>query len=243
MSEDADRRAELIAGALAGELTPAEQEELDEAARRDPSIQEELTELRGTLGRLDGVGLSWVEADPPDDLADRVAAATGSGVPGSPRPSPSPKVSPSPPPGRGRSPWLLAAAAACLVGVGVAGTLTYQGVVDAPVQGPPGTLGAVEEISFTGEPTGSRIEASLVAHTWGTETLLEIDGFEVGETFEVVLVSTSGEEFSSGTFIGAEATVLCRMNAAIMREEVVQVRIDSTDETVRLVSDLPVAST
>lgn len=237
MSEDADRRAELIAAALAGELTAAEQAELDELALADPTVEQELTELGAVLDQLDGPDRPWLEAQPPADLADRVAAVAEPGR--GHREPPTTMLGRAP----GRSRWLLTAAAACLVGVGVVGTLSYQGVVDAPVEGPPGTLGAVEQIDFAGEPDGSRVEASLVAHTWGTETVLELDGLEIGETFEVVLVSATGEQFPSGTFIGTEATVLCRMNAAVLREEVVQVRIVSADEAVTLVADLPTVST
>lgn len=241
MSEDADRRAELIAGALAGELTAAEQAELDQLALADPTVGEELTGLGAVLDRLDGPDRTWLEAQPPADLADRVADVGGpAGLAGAHPQEQAPTTVGDPPTRRSR--WLLTAAAACLVGVGVVGTLSYQGVVDAPVEGPPGILGAVEQIDFAGEPDGSRVEASLVAHTWGTETVLELDGLEIGETFEVVLVAATGEQFSSGTFIGTEATVLCRMNAAVLREEVVQVRIVSADETVHLVADLPAVS-
>lgn len=233
MDDDTDRRAELLGAALAGELTPEEQAELDEACRRDPSMREELAELQETLGRVDGPA-GWVDAEPGSDLGDRVAAVDGSppatGGPVRTRRSRRSR----------RSRATTSVAAACLVGLGVLGTLGYQRIVDSPPEGPPGTLGAVEQVDFTGEPDGGDVDASVVAHTWGTETVLEIDGLEVGETFEVTLVSTSGEVLSSGTFVGAEATVECRMNAAIMREEVAQVRIRSSDDTtVRLVADLP----
>lgn len=243
MSDDADRRAEWIGAALAGELTPSEQAELDEACRQDPSLQREVAELQAVLGRVRDGDLDWVEANPGADLADRVAAI-GEPVGQSPTESAAEmptEMSPHGPSWRGRVARGLVAA--CLVGAGVLGTLGYQWTVDAPPDGPPGTLGAVEPISFSGEPDGSDVEASLVAHTWGTETVLEVDGLRKGQTFEVVLVSRSGEELSSGTFIGSAATVECRMNAAIMRDEVAQVRIRSSgDTTVRLVADLPPAT-
>lgn len=239
MSEDADRRAELIGAALAGELTPQEQAELDELSRRDPSVSEELAELQDVVGRVEVADLDWTDAAPSDDLADRVAAiAEPSGSidrTGGPEPV---DVAITRPSWRARAGRVLVAA--CLVGAGVLGTLGYQETVQGPPDGPPGTLGAVEEISFTGEPGGSEVEGALVAHTWGTETVLEVDGLETGETYEVILVTRSGEELSSGTFIGAEATVDCRMNAAVMREDVTQVRIVSSDGTsVRVVADLP----
>lgn len=239
MSEDADRRAELIGAALAGELTPQEQAELDELSRRDLSVSEELAELQDVVGRVEVADLDWTDAAPSDDLADRVAAiAEPSGAidrTGTPEPV---DVAITRPSWRARAGRVLVAA--CLVGAGVLGTLGYQETVQGPPDGPPGTLGAVEEISFTGEPGGSEVEGALVAHTWGTETVLEVDGLETGETYEVILVTRSGEELSSGTFIGAEATVDCRMNAAVMREDVTQVRIVSSDGTsVRVVADLP----
>lgn len=243
MGEDTDRRAELIGAALAGELTPQERAELDELARQDPSVQEELTELRELLGRVEVADRGWSDAAPADGLADRVAALADD-------PGATDRTGPTEPSGLASTgpSWRARAGrglvAACLVGVGVLGTIGYQSTVQGPPDGPPGTLGAVEEISFTGEPGDSQVDAALVAHTWGTETVLEVDGLEIGETYEVVLVTSSGEELPSGTFIGAEATVECRMNAAVMREDVAQVRIVSSDGTsVRLVAELPDAGT
>lgn len=238
MGDDTDRRAELMGAALAGELTPTEQEELAALARRDPSVDTELADLQGLLGRVGAADVTWVEAAPDDDLAERVADLGSTGSQGRSRSQESGRELRPRPLRRPRLAQILAAA--CLVGIGVLGTLGYQWRVHAPPSGPPGTLGAVEEISFSGAPGGSDVEGALVAHTWGTETVLEIDGLEVGETFEVVLVTRSGEELGSGAFVGSEATVECRMNAAVMREDVTQVRIDSSDGgSVHLVADLP----
>ncbi len=243
MGEDVDRRAELIGAALAGELTPQERAELDELARRDSTVEEELAELRETLGQVEAGGPHWTEAAPPDDLADRVAAiADLSGTADRTVAVESRTTARTRPSWRAHAGRVLVAA--CLVGLGVVGTLGYQSAVQGPPDGPPGTLGAVEEITFDGEPGGSRVEGALVAHTWGTETVLEVAGFDVGETYEVVLVTTSGEELASGTFIGTEETVECRMNAAVLREDVAEVRIVSSDgRSVRLVADLPDAET
>lgn len=237
MNDDTDRRAELIGAALAGELTPHEQAELDEMGRRDPSVLTELAELDALRGQLRASALTWVDAEPSPGLADRLAAIAEPGA--------ATEVTGRRVPARDRA-WRGRAArglvAACLVGAGVLGTLGYQRTAGQPPDGPPGTLGAVEQIAFSGEPDNTAVRASLVAHTWGTETVLEVDGFTVGETFEVVLVSDSGTELSSGAFIGAEATVSCRMNAAVMREDVAQVWIVSSDERMRLVAELPAAT-
>ena len=255
MSEDANRRAELMGAALAGELTPRERAELDDLIVRDPSIIDEMSELgdlRDSVRAAGQDGLVWDDASPGDSLAQRMARA--------PEPDASPHTdefgesrsddsaprqirSTRPSLGRG---VLRGLAAACLVAVGVGGTLGYQQLgspADAVPTGPPGTLGAVEEVTFQDVPRSSSIDASLVAHTWGTETILEIDGLDVGDTYEVVLIARSGEELSSGTFIGTEATVECRMNAAITREQVAQIRIESQQNpSVHPVADLPAVS-
>jgi hypothetical protein len=222
MAPSADRRAELVAAALSGELTSAERDELEAACAADPTLRRELDELGEVTGRLSAARLAWIEEPPPPALEHRVLAAV-SGA-------------------RDRSPLrrraVLATAAAACVAVGAVGALVVQNARLAPPTGPPGTLGAVEEIAFVGAPRGSDIDAALVAHTWGTETLLQVDGLRLGETFEVLLVGADGREFSSGTFFATEQTVVCRMNAAILREDVTQVRIDAVDGSMRAVADL-----
>lgn len=133
------------------------------------------------------------------------------------------------------------ALAAC-VAVGVAGTLGVQailgtdpagtdpsepadGLVAVEPLGPPGELGSQEQVSFSDPGTGVDVEGALVAHTWGTETVLEIDGLAVGDAFTVVLIGTDGQEIESGSFLGAEVPVDCRMNGAVLREDVERLEI------------------
>lgn len=139
---------------------------------------------------------------------------------------------------RYRVPLLAAAAAALLVigGLGGSALATFQ---QAPPTGPPGTLGAIEGVQLSGSPAGTFFDASLVAHTWGTETVLAIDGLPVGESFEVVLVRTDGRELDSGTFLGAAQTVTCRMNAAVLRGDVAALQIRNAAGTVVASSNLP----
>ncbi|WP_432245208.1 hypothetical protein ACRB8A_17350 [Arthrobacter sp. G.S.26] len=139
---------------------------------------------------------------------------------------------------RYRVPLLAAAAAALLVigGLGGSALATFQ---QAPPTGPPGTLGAIEGVQLSGSPAGTSFDASLVAHTWGTETVLAIDGLPVGESFEVVLVRTDGRELDSGTFLGAAQTVTCRMNAAVLRGDVAALQIRNAAGTVVASSNLP----
>ncbi|MBB1032589.1 hypothetical protein G6027_17255, partial [Dietzia sp. SLG310A2-38A2] len=122
---------------------------------------------------------------------------------------------------------------------GAVGALTAQQWSQAPPDGPPGTLGAVEPIAFSGQPAQSEITAHVVAHTWGTETLLEIDGLREGVNVDVILVDLEGNTIASGSFIGTEVTVECAMNAAILREEVAQIRLTSDDGSVDAAAELP----
>ena len=131
-------------------------------------------------------------------------------------------------------------AAGCVV-AGAGGTLAVQQVTGAPPDGPPGTYGAVEDVAFAVQPSGVAVDGSLIAHTWGTETVLEIEGLQPGETFVVVLVAEDGEEFASGTFFGSEVLIDCRMNAAVMRDEVDRVEITADDGEIIARAQLPEA--
>ncbi len=227
----ADRTAELIAAAVANDLSTAERAELEELIRADPAIGAEVEELRATAAQLAGATPSWIEPTPPtEQLRDRVTRLSSDEPTGlAERTGRRPR--------RRRVPAVLAAAAAFAVGVAV--TIGAQLVIDAPPSGPPGTLGAVEDVDFVGQPTAVRLDGALIAHTWGTETVLEIDGLTPGEGYLVVLVAADGAEFDSGTFFGSAVTIDCRMNAAVMREDVVRVEIRDDDGGVVAGADLP----
>lgn len=126
------------------------------------------------------------------------------------------------------------------LGAGV--VLGVQSVQPGAPSGPPGTLGVVEQVSFDGEPAGVEVNGSLVAHTWGTETILRIDGLAVGDTFSVVLVDARGDELPSGTFLGSAVTINCRMNAAVMRADLTTVEIQDGSGATVATAALPQAS-
>lgn len=109
----------------------------------------------------------------------------------------------------------------------------------SPPAGAPGTLGAVEHVDFLGEPAGVAVDGDLVAHTWGTETLLTIDGLPVGEVYAVVVVDRDGVEHHSGTFLGSTVTIACAMNAAALREDVASVVIRDDDGGVVAAAQAP----
>lgn len=254
MPDHSDRAQELIAAALAGEMTPAEQDELDALRADDPSIDDTLEEFSFVVTGLKSVGHQWQEATPPPSLEQSVLSLSGDTSVGqradanshaatdhaeSPA-QPVPETQSSEPtrkPGRRRAAFALAAAGGAVLGGAV--TIGVQETMQAPPDGPPGTYGAVEEVSFESQTAGVDLDASLIAHTWGTETVLEIDGLEPGESFTVVLLSEEGEEFASGTFLGSEVLIECRMNAAIMRDEVTRVEITAADGDLIAGANLP----
>ncbi|PPF45961.1 hypothetical protein C5B85_04675 [Pseudoclavibacter sp. AY1F1] len=271
---NADRRAELIAAALVGELTETEAAELERMRASDPTVDAELEELRALTGQLSGLP-EWVDATPGDELRDAVlalgaadggvdsrelgdedrhirpaglvgptdadgsAGATGTAdagdvvaarrgidraggrdevgeVGGTP-------VTPMRRPRFGGA--LLAGIAAVGLVVGVVGGFFLPRPETPPPVGDPGTLGAVEPVDFQGEPVGVEIDGSVVAHTWGTETLLTVNGLPSGEFYSVVVVDAAGEDVGSGTFLGSEVEINCAVNAAALREEVTSVEI------------------
>lgn len=235
------RRAELIAGAAHRDLGPVEQIELDALRAADPAIDGEIEGLR-TLGGL-VAGLSeWHEAKPSDELRRRIAAIERGdvGAPAEPAAAAAPTgaaaphgaarthgvapITPLRP--RRRAPLLLGAAASLAVGVGLG--LGIPALQSMPPRGPAGTLGAVEAVDFTGEPNGASVDGELIAHTWGIESVLEIDGVAPGESFSVVVIGTDGAEYDSGTFLGSEVVIHCRMNAAVLREQVASVEVRTT---------------
>lgn len=68
--QNADRRAELIAAALVGELTEAEAAEFERMRASDPTIDAELVQLQGLTGNISGLP-DWMEASPSEELRER----------------------------------------------------------------------------------------------------------------------------------------------------------------------------
>lgn len=162
---------------------------------------------------------------------------------------------------RSRRTMMLTAAS---VALGVAATLSVQAVLDSDPtdtgsdadsgllaeqpSGAPGELGVQEPVSFTdpdlaGEDAESgaevTVDGALVAHTWGTETVLELTGLPVGGSYSVVLVGEDGQEIESGSFLGSERPVECRMNGALLREDVDRLEIRAEDGTPLTSAELP----
>ena len=132
------------------------------------------------------------------------------------------------------------AAAAALVVVGAGGALGIERIVDhsSIVSGAPGTLGATEDVDFASEGVGE-VDGSVMAHTWGTEAMLTIDGLEPGQTYDVLFVDERGSTIDAGSFLGSDVEINCTMNAAIMREDVASLRIVADDGSTIRAADLP----
>ncbi|PPF67626.1 hypothetical protein [Rathayibacter sp. AY1E6] len=212
------RREELLAAALAGDLSAEEAREFESLRAADPSIDRELASFGSVVDRVGALG-RWEEAEPSPELRSRVAALAGE------RPERAESArAPRRRAPRRRAVLAVAAAAALLVVGGVAGA-ALRSAEERPVAGPPGTLGAVEAIAFEERTAGVTLDGSLVAHTWGTETILRGTGFALGESYDLVLVTGSGERLPSGSFLGSSAELDCEMNAAVLRESVAAVEI------------------
>lgn len=255
MSAAPDRRAELIAAAVGDDLDDAEAAELRRLAASDPTIDDEIAELRSltmTLGSR-GPTDAWLESSTSPDLRERILGATGSSErsPQQDRRTQrfgGQRLGRQRFGGQRRSAGLAVAAAIVGVVVGsgvVLGVDAYrQDPANPPaaITGPPGTLGAYEQVAFTTEVPSVDIEGGLVAHTWGTETVLEMDGISDRGPYEVVLVDRSGVERPSGTFLGSDITIECRMNAAVLRQDVTDIEIRTSGGAVLARAQLPTAS-
>ncbi len=219
-----DRIEYLLTAAATDAITEAESHELELLAAARPEVRAELEGLRSTLARLDtwaaGAG-SWMAPEPSDRL-DRAVARLGreAGSQSGRRRSTSPR---------------LVAAAVALVAAGSLGTLGLQALkAEQTVQGPPGTLGAVEPLSPAQGDSAvpGRVEASFIAHTWGTEAVLDVAGTRPGAVYDVYVLDRAGREVPAGAFLGSRVTVHCRMNAAVLREDVSGLRITDADGAV-----------
>lgn len=127
----------------------------------------------------------------------------------------------------------LAAAALLVAAIGLSAVY-----FSAARQGPPG-LGETEPIAFSGAPEGVSADAAVVAHTWGTEVVLEVEGLRSGEIYTVVLEREDGGPVEAGSFIGTEdGPVECRLNGAVLRQDARAVSVVDADDGVVMESEL-----
>jgi len=226
---DGDRTAELIGGAVAGDLSAAEQSELEALGRADPQVAADWAmAVAAALALADQAPLPWREAEPPAALAAAVRSAATA------------------PSERRRVPLLAAAALALVLGA-AGGWVLGQASDDPPTAaspaeptGPPGTLGAVEAIEFAERPGSVRLEAAVVAHTWGTETRLDaFTGLVPGDTYDVVLVTSDGGLVDAGSFTATRGEIECRLMGAALRQDVAAIAVRTRAGAEVMRSELP----
>lgn len=235
MTTPQERIDQLLAAAATGDLDEAEAAELEALVAERPELRAELDALRSAVGTLDEwalAGGAWSDVPPSTALDAAIGriGATGAAP-----------VAPAPRPRSSRRRLGLVAAAVALVAAGSATTLGVQAVLgDGTVEGPPGTLGAVERLtpSVSDEsPLPGRVDAAFVAHTWGTEAVLDVAGTRPGAVYVVYVVDEQGRDVEAGAFLGSAVEVHCRMNAAVLREDVAGLRVaDASGVTVATAS-------
>lgn len=236
-------RDELVLAAAEDRLTGADRDRLERISLTDPGVEDDIAALRATLEAVRRDGQGWDESamdlapspwvleqalartEGPDRTVLTPVAHAGADVDAVDRRP-------------GRRHLLLGLAAAGLVAVGAAGGDAVRRLrPDVPV-GDPGELGALEPLAMSA-PGGAQVEAGLIAHTWGTETVLVVEGTDPGGEYSLVLVTSDGRAVGSGGFLGTAAPLDCEMNAAVLREDVRQVRILGPDGAVWSSTDLP----
>lgn len=218
---DHRRYRELLGAHVLGHLGEPESSELRRHLEGCAECRAEEAGLRAVVATLPTgpeTDPSLAEAEPSPGLEERILAATDTGDPRR----------------RTRRRFAAGLTAAVLVA-----TLAVAVFVVLPTDtGPPG-LGDVEEISFSVAPGDVAVDGAVVAHTWGTEVILEMEGLEDGEIYTVAVEREDGEPASAGTFIGdADLPVECILNGAVLREDAQAVSVTDSDGDVVLYSEL-----
>ncbi|NYG54884.1 zf-HC2 domain-containing protein [Nocardioides perillae] len=163
--------------------------------------------------------------DDPDD-ADRVARPVVRRLGGSAHPAAARG-------GWARRPALVAAAAALVaLGGGV-----VVGRATAPEPEVPREVVALQEVRDTPVEVA---EAVLVPHTWGVEMRMVAAGFAEGRTFRAAFRDArTGRLRPAGAFLGTgAATMVCNLQAAVLREDVSEVVVTDAGGEVVLTAAL-----
>lgn len=180
-----------------------------------PTCADEVAELRpvaAVLSAADPDRLS-LPAGPPAELADRIVDHVD-----------------TPALRRAGHRWSWPSA---LAGAAAAAAVAAVLAVVAPFarEAPPGggpSPAPREPVSFALVPAGAKVNANLVAHTWGTEIELVARGLAPGRTYTVTFVRSDGSRVPAGTFLGvAGRPVLCDLNAALLRKDAASVVVTS----------------
>lgn len=220
-----DRIEELVAAAVAGDRSPREEDELRRLAAAHPWVDVEIERLRAIAARVEDADVAWIDAPVTAALRERILGEIAA-----------PAVGPA----RPRRVWVSPLIGAACLAVGLALGAGLPALSSLPPSGPPGTLGAYEQVAVAAND-GVRVETDLVAHTWGTEAVIDATGLTVGAIYRVVFIAEDGTEFPAGEMLGSPVAIHCRLNAAVLREETVRLEIRDASSAVVASADLPAA--
>jgi hypothetical protein len=199
---------EQVGAFLLGKLDEGERTDMQTHLNSCPVCQAEVRELQPVVAALADAVPDRIDDDPlpPGDLEELTLAPIMEEIHFARR-------------RRRRFQWsALAAAAICVVVVGLAG---FTWLLEPAVA-------LVEPVPFSVAP-GMEVEGHLIAHAWGTEIRLLVSGLRDGQTYKVTLVSEDGERVNSGTFIGiGDKPLSCTFNAALLRKEANRLEVRTT---------------
>jgi Putative zinc-finger len=208
--EEHHRYREQIGAFLLGKLDGGEQTAVQTHLNSCPICQAEVRELEPVVAALANAAPDRIDEDPrpPSDLEELTLAPILGEIHLARR-------------RRRRFQWsALAAAAICVVVIGLAGFTWFLETVPAHA----------DELSFSEVPSGVEVEGDLIARAWGTEIRLVASGLRKGQTHRVTLVSEDGERVDAGTFRGTGDKPLSgTFNAALLRKDAARLEVRTPD--------------
>ena len=205
--EERHRYQEQIGAFLLGKLDRVERMAMQAHLSGCPVCQAEVKELEPVVAALAYAAPDRIEEapQPPGDLEESTLAPILGKMHRARRP-------------RQRTSWsALAAAAICIIAMGLAG---FTGLVEPAVSLP---------LSFSGEEPGVEVEGKLIEHAGGTEIRFVVSRSRDGQAHRVTLLSESGERFDLGSFIGIRDKPLkCTFDSELSREEATKLEVRTT---------------
>ena len=187
----------VLGPAALGLLNGAERAELDRHLAGCATCRDELTALTAVVDRMGTLNdLSLLDAPAPDTgRTSQVLVRLGAERRR-----------------QGRRQALLAAAASAVVLVAGVVTASALGRDSAPSV-------PLEAVAVSSTTPGVQARADLVPHTWGVEIKLTASGLPP-EPYSVQVRTDTGEVVDAGAFLGTgEKTLLCNLNAAVLRDD------------------------
>jgi Putative zinc-finger len=216
--EERHRYQELIGAFLLGELDEVERTAMQTHLSSCPVCQVEVRELEPVVAALADASPDRIDEAPlpPGDLEESTLAPILGEIHRARR-------------RRRQFRWsALAAAAICVVAIGLAG---FTWLLEPAV--------ALEPLSFSVEP-GMEVEGNLIEHDSGTEIRLVVSGLRDGQTYRVTLVSEDGERVNAGTFIGiGDKQLRGTFKAALLREDVDRLEVRTAGGELVFFAKLP----